>query len=538
MSSPEPGTRRRSTDIVSLAERMGHLQALRAGFVAVVVVTAIVAPGMLSVALPDILFFSAAYLLLAAGTELVRKSWRGRGLGFVATMLLVDGLFLAWTVYASGGTNSPLRFLAYLHLIAVSLLASYRTGLKIAIWHSLLFFVVFYAQAAGLVDRTDTFTGTADRGEFYRLATLNVFAFWLTALATASFSAINERELRRRRADLEALSVMTAQLETKSDPKDIAATVLADLTRSFGFNRGALLAGQHGEPELLAYVGPGDPVDLGAAPGAVDTTIAEAWKQRRTLLVRSFDADGDARLNALLPMARNVVVIPLFAEGQPLGALVLEHPSTRGDRIERRAVAMAEQFAAHAGLSLNNAWLLTRVQKMAETDPLTGLPNRRVFEFVLEREISRAVRNGEQVTLVMLDIDHFKLLNDAHGHQVGDRVLRDVGRALTAACRDFDTPARFGGEEFAVILPSCNAKESLIAAERLRAAIATSDAPLPVTASAGTATFPRHASEPEGLVHAADEAMYESKRAGRNRVTRSRRTAKKRPAVVARQTDE
>ncbi|MDQ4065430.1 MAG: GGDEF domain-containing protein, partial [Actinomycetota bacterium] len=168
----------------------------------------------------------------------------------------------------------------------------------------------------------------------------------------------------------------------------------------------------------------------------------------------------------------------------------------------------------------------------AETDALTGIANRRTFEATLEREMSRAARNGEQLTLAMFDIDHFKKLNDTYGHQLGDDVLKKVAAALVEASRDFDTPARYGGEEFAVVLPSCSARESLAVAERLRKSLSEiADVPVEITASSGVATFPQHAGDIEGLIKAADEALYESKRAGRDRVTRSRRRARARKAA-------
>jgi diguanylate cyclase (GGDEF)-like protein len=218
------------------------------------------------------------------------------------------------------------------------------------------------------------------------------------------------------------------------------------------------------------------------------------------------------------------VVVPLFAEGQPLGVLAVEH-GQKTRRIERRIVDMILQFASHGALALRNAWLMEQVQRMADTDGLTGIANRRAFQGMLERELSRAQRNGDPVTLVMLDVDRFKDLNDTHGHQAGDEVLKVVAASLVENCRDFDTPSRYGGEEFAVILPTCSSKESLIAGERLRKGIGDAEGPLPVTASAGAATFPVHAGDAESLIKAADEALYESKRAGRNRLTRSRRNS-------------
>jgi diguanylate cyclase (GGDEF)-like protein len=124
---------------------------------------------------------------------------------------------------------------------------------------------------------------------------------------------------------------------------------------------------------------------------------------------------------------------------------------------------------------------------------------------------------------VMLDLDHFKSLNDRFGHQAGDDVLRKVGSVLRAACRESDTPSRFGGEEFAVLMPMCPRSEAFAAAERLRELIAGIEAPVKVTASAGIATYRVNAATSSDMVKAADEALYQSKRMGRNRTTISHR---------------
>ena len=150
-------------------------------------------------------------------------------------MLLVDGAFLAAAMYATGGTESPLRFLVYLHLVAVSLLASYRTGLKIALWHSLLVLVVLYAQAAALLPPVDVQPGVPAVGG---LPVISITAFWLFALATSLFSALNERELRQRRVDLESLVAMGTRLDDEGDPFRQASFVLDGLADRYAFPRG------------------------------------------------------------------------------------------------------------------------------------------------------------------------------------------------------------------------------------------------------------------------------------------------------------
>lgn len=515
-SKDNPAT---AQEIASLAERTGYLQALRATFVIAVIGSAVGAPGVIGASVSDLMLLSAAYLVPSVVLEAVRRRVGRRGIAVVEGMLLVDAVYLALVAYGTGGIQSPLRFLVYLHIIAVTLLTSYRTGMKIAIWHALLFFVTFYAQASGILPPVETDAG-ASASE--APSVFNVVPLLLVAAGTMAFSSVNERELRRRKSDLEALTETAGKLEQTSDPNEVAHIVLEGALGAMSVPRALLLAAPPGTPpELLSYKGDlSPPTDL---PARVDSVVTEAWAAHAPRLVRKLDPVEDSYLAALLPDGQNIAVVPMFAEGQPIGAMVIEH-SGASQRIERRVLATLGQFAAHAALALRNSWLVQEIQKMAATDGLTAIANRRTFEEVLERELSRAKRNGDQVTLVMLDIDHFKKLNDTHGHQTGDSVLRVAASALAATCRDFDTPARYGGEEFAVILPSCSPRESLVAGDRLRTAISSADLPVEVTASAGVATFPTHASDPQSLIKAADEALYESKRSGRNRVTRSRRS--------------
>jgi diguanylate cyclase (GGDEF)-like protein len=218
-------------------------------------------------------------------------------------------------------------------------------------------------------------------------------------------------------------------------------------------------------------------------------------------------------------------VVPLSAGRQALGALVVEHPVRLSPRIERRVVGMLERFAGHAALALRNAWLLEEIQHVAATDGLTGIPNRATFQRVLAQEIARVRRNGGSVGLVLADIDFFKVLNDTHGHQTGDEVLKRVAAVLDESSRGFDTATRYGGEEFAIVLPQTTPEEAMAVAERLRLGVEQSAIEPPVTVSLGVATFPDDAADDDALVKAADEALYASKRGGRNRVTQASLTA-------------
>lgn len=161
-----------------------------------------------------------------------------------------------------------------------------------------------------------------------------------------------------------------------------------------------------------------------------------------------------------------------------------------------------------------------RLKSLASTDGLTGIKNRRAFEERLEQEVSRAHRYGHPVSLLLVDVDHFKAFNDRFGHPKGDEVLRTVGRLLTRAVRSTDFVARYGGEEFAVILPSTEVAQARELAERLRAAVEEAVwADREITVSVGVASFSERVGSSEELIAEADRALYFSKKGGRNRVS-------------------
>lgn len=166
-----------------------------------------------------------------------------------------------------------------------------------------------------------------------------------------------------------------------------------------------------------------------------------------------------------------------------------------------------------------------RLEQRANTDSLTGLNNHRFFQERLSEEIKRGDRHGRDLALLMMDLDHFKAFNDTHGHPAGDTALRAVGTVLRASVRDIDVVGRYGGEEFAVIMPECSLEDAVASANRIRLAIqrhcfyGKDDEIVPMTVSIGVAHYPDHSQEREGLIFAADVALYQSKSLGRNRVT-------------------
>ena len=521
-------TQNSAGELVPITDRLRYMQGFRFMLAVVVGIVAALSIGSLETSAAELGVLTGVYLALSLLTHVAWRASRRGGLALFGFMLMVDGAYLAWVSYATGGAASPLRYLILVHIIAVALLASDRTGMKLACWHSLLLLVVYYAQQAEVLRPLSEEAGAGIGTPFQQLVGFSA-VFWFVAIATAAFSAVNERELRRRRYDVEALASMAERLEDQSSSESVADTVLDSVGDTFGFERTLFFAAPNGELTLLAHTGEVTRGVRGPPPGE-GSALETAMTTRKTLLVSHPHVDTDPWLSVLLPGARNVVIVPLSAEGQAIGALVAEHGMRRGSRIERRVVGMAERFASHAALALRNAWLLEQVQKLAATDALTGVANRYTFQHALEAEIERAARAGEDVSLAMLDIDRFKRLNDAHGHQAGDEVLRRVADLLSEHCRKYDTVARYGGEEFALILPTTDRAETRLIVDRLRRQVEAIEREPRVTISAGVATFPTDGTTSDDLIAAADEALYESKRGGRNRVSVSTRHLKSAPA--------
>jgi signal transduction histidine kinase len=355
---------RKAEELLSIAERMSYLRLLRCGFAIVVVAVGALAPSVREVSFPALLGVTGTYVVLFLVFDTTRWMKRINPRPIIGGVLLIDGIYLAWVAYATGGLQSPLRFLIYVHVVAVTLIASSRTGLKIATWHSLLLFASLYAQGAGILSVKERLPSALPGGSrFELLSTLGVGALWAVAVATAWLSSANEREIRGQKVDLERLSDMTAEMESLTESSVIPDVLLGNVGEVFGFARGAVLAQDDGRLALLAHRGLGSPAEI---PPGFDWVMERAWGDRRTQLVRRADAELDPRLADLFPGGRNLLVVPMFFErGDRLGVLLLEHGHT-GATMKRWVVTMIDQFASHGALALHNAWLINAIQQKLE----------------------------------------------------------------------------------------------------------------------------------------------------------------------------
>ncbi len=245
---------------------------------------------------------------------------------------------------------------------------------------------------------------------------------------------------------------------------------------------------------------------------------------KQYLDLRHYDAKKKIKpiiaTNIKFPKLQRVIIYPLGFEDRVLGALMLGYKDEGPDDYEKRII---EILTNQACVSISNATLFEQVQRMATTDGLTGVYNHRHFQEKFNEILMRAERYNEKFSLILIDIDFFKKVNDTYGHQVGDIVLKKVAQTLQQVARKVDIVARYGGEEFAIICVNDDKRNSAKLAERIRKEIENltivfEGGKLKVTASLGVASFPEDGKDKVSIVESADRALYEAKHSGRNRV--------------------
>jgi diguanylate cyclase (GGDEF)-like protein len=259
------------------------------------------------------------------------------------------------------------------------------------------------------------------------------------------------------------------------------------------------------------------------APGSGLATALEHAEPRSCLAIRSGrshqrQADKQPLMSCVVcgDCPGSSTCTPFTVSGEVIGAVLVTGPSDHSPAEEQRIRDSVSQ-AAPVLANLRN---LAIAELRAATDSLTGLPNKRSVADTLKRMLAQASRTLSPMALMLIDIDHFKAVNDRLGHPVGDQALASVGAAISSALRASDFGGRNGGEEFAVLLPDTSIDGAVAVAEKIRLAIADIELPgvdLTMTASLGIAVYPDHSTSSEGLERLADAALYTAKRAGRDR---------------------
>jgi diguanylate cyclase (GGDEF)-like protein len=352
---------------------------------------------------------------------------------------------------------------------------------------------------------------------------LRLLSIMADQAAMAFTGAAHMAQTRRLASELRQLLDMSSALSRSLDPRDVAGLIAEHMARAVGAEQAQISDWDRTNDRLRT---------LGCYPEAVRPEIADFYPladyplSRRVLndgviaVVDSEDPNADPAEAALLRAEgmRGLVMLPLVAKGEAIGLVELTGCSRPTS--DPGQITLARTMAHEAAMALENARLYETARNLADRDPLTGFVNHRYLHERLSEEIVRAVRHREPLSVLMLDLDDFKLVNDTFGHVYGDRVLVHVAELVRSTLRASDVAARYGGDEFAVILPETGREEAARVAERIMDAFRASPlaaegrGAIPVAASIGISTHPFDGRTATDLIAVADLGLYDAKDLG------------------------
>lgn len=343
-------------------------------------------------------------------------------------------------------------------------------------------------------------------------------------------------ELERSRDELRgSLSRLGETLSSSLDLDRTLAVVTETAMDTLTADRAVLMLFTPERDALYAKVGRGvgDAVPrvrpgqgrLGwVAVEGIATLIGDTFVGAQTTALRATASDMPPAVDGE-PTADRQLLVPLVGRGETLGVLSLFRDDANAGDFRSEDLETLQSFAAQAAVAVENVLLHEEAQRRSLTDALTGLWNFRHFEAQAARELESAARFQRPLSLLVVDLDHFKDINDRLGHQAGDEVLRELARRIRDSARAPDLVARYGGEEFVVLLPGADPAGAQISAERMRRRLGAAPCdvggdvpPVEVTCSIGVASYPDHAEDVFSLLRRADESLYAAKAGGRNQV--------------------
>ncbi|MDR5693748.1 MAG: GAF domain-containing protein [Armatimonadota bacterium] len=327
-------------------------------------------------------------------------------------------------------------------------------------------------------------------------------------------------EVRLSRDELEALHEATKVIGTSLALREVLNTIVSTVCRAFHYDLGAILLVDELAGELVLEASYGYGKEVVGYRQAIGRGIV-GWVAHTGQPYISGDVLRDPYYVTLEEGTRSEIAVPLILEGKVIGVFNIE--SRRPRAFGERDLRILTSLASYATIAIENARLYEETKRLAITDGLTGLYNHRFLHEAFERELEQARRYRLPLSLILVEVDRFKTFNDTYGHLCGDEILKTVANLLRRNSRSADIVARYGGDEFVLLLPHTTKRDAHEIAERIRRSIA--HYPIPIrerfvtaTVSVGVAAFPEDGRTAETLVEAADKAMYIAKHMGGNRV--------------------
>lgn len=408
---------------------------------------------------------------------------------------------------AQGGSTSGYAMLAILPIVWIALTLG-RREVALAIAAGVGLFLVPLTSIGA-----DVYTPAEWRGALIWIGVALIVGFFIESLVQKG--RVETAEAEQRAAELEesegamaAIADVVREAATSTDIRDVVCRATLDVA---GAAVSTIVEPEDGE--WLVVTGSaglnGDPVRVRIGRDPSGSEIAFVTGQR--LLVPDVQAERALarRLVADSPDLVSALYEPIVRDGRTIGVLAVGW-TERVDELESRRARAVQVLALEAGAALERAELVARLERMSVTDELTGLPNRRSWDETLDAAIAAASRTSSRLSVALVDLDHFKAYNDSHGHQAGDRLLKAAAASWRSVLRGSDTITRYGGDEFAVVLPDCSLEEARNVLERLRTMT-----PEVETCSVGVAEWDGDESG-ASVLERADIALYHAKHSGRD----------------------
>jgi diguanylate cyclase (GGDEF)-like protein len=452
---------------------------------------------------------------------------RGYGVHISYAASVIDAVLLSMYVSAYGNLMSEYVPIYLFSLLTVAMRFGFLETVIIGLVDCLLYGAVLFISGRSF----------SPASQFLVPCTLVMLAATLLGYFTHQVrrwqlqKELEEKRLERKVNDLSILQEVSNAVHNLRSG-DVLYNIVDVSTRVLGFNRAALFLakpeGQDFEESFFSVRSSRphhSPLEASLPPFQLtEEMFATALKRTKPFTVTAPRGQGEG--SALGRQGQHHwIIVPLQGDEEFIGILVVDYD--HDEPIEERDLEMLAGLASSAVLAIENSRLHARVQRMANRDSLTGIFNHRYFQESLRQKLSAAEELDQTVSLLMLDVDNFKIFNDTYGHRQGDLGLRSVAHALEASVQRWDgLAARYGGDEFIVILPKADSEMAAQAGVEIRRWVAghteaeLSEHRLPgLTVTIGIATFPTHATDAITLIDAADQAYYAAKRKGKNQMS-------------------